>query len=92
MITAESVEQAVIQLSPEEFAKFRSWLTEFEANARKYGASPKTPGSLAEEEFEIYADELADELDKYRVSFTPPSDYAISRAGIYDEIKFRKSP
>lgn len=83
MITAETVEQAVIQLSPEEFAKFRSWLTDFEASARKYSASPKTLGSLTEAEFEIYADELADELDKYRVSFITLSDYAISRAGIY---------
>lgn len=85
MITAEAVEQAVIQLSPEEFAKFRSWLTDFEANARKYGAISKNPESLTEEEFEIYADELADELDKYRDSFTSPSDYAISRAGIYED-------
>ncbi|BBL75177.1 hypothetical protein [Methylomagnum ishizawai] len=33
MMTAEAVEQAVSQLPPEEFAKFRRWFAEFAADA-----------------------------------------------------------
>jgi hypothetical protein len=33
MITAESVEQAVKQLSPAELAKFRRWFAQFNADA-----------------------------------------------------------
>lgn len=32
MLTAEAVEQAVIQLPPEELDKFRQWFAEFEAD------------------------------------------------------------
>ncbi|QLE58477.1 hypothetical protein [Nostoc sp. TCL26-01] len=39
-----------------------------------------------DEEFEVIADELADELQTYIGSNTPVlSDYAVSRAGIYEE-------
>lgn len=33
MITAEAAEQVVIQLPPEELAKFRDWFAEFQADA-----------------------------------------------------------
>lgn len=33
MITAESLEQAVEQLPPEELAKFRRWFAQFDADA-----------------------------------------------------------
>jgi hypothetical protein len=33
MVTAESLEQAVEQLPPEELAKFRRWFTQFDADA-----------------------------------------------------------
>ncbi|MDS4027810.1 MAG: hypothetical protein RKO25_12610 [Candidatus Contendobacter sp.] len=33
MLTAESVEQAVEQLPPEELAKFRRWFARFDADA-----------------------------------------------------------
>ncbi|HHW76509.1 MAG TPA: hypothetical protein GX399_05660 [Xanthomonadaceae bacterium] len=33
MLTAESVEQAVEQLPPEELAKFRQWFARFDADA-----------------------------------------------------------
>ncbi len=33
MITAEAVERAVLDLPPEEFAKFRLWFAEFQADA-----------------------------------------------------------
>ena len=33
MITAESIEQAVEQLSPTELAKFRRWFAQFDADA-----------------------------------------------------------
>lgn len=33
MVTAESVEQVVEKLSPEELAKFRRWFAQFDADA-----------------------------------------------------------
>lgn len=33
MLTAESVERAVEQLSPEELAKFRRWFSQFDAES-----------------------------------------------------------
>jgi len=33
MVTAESIEQAVEQLSPEELVKFRRWFAQFDAEA-----------------------------------------------------------
>jgi hypothetical protein len=33
LLTAEAIEQAVIQLPPEELNKFRQWFAEFESDA-----------------------------------------------------------
>ena len=33
MMTVESIEQAIEQLSPKDLAKFRCWFAEFDANA-----------------------------------------------------------
>jgi hypothetical protein len=63
-----------------DFVDFLSW-------NKEHRASPLLGNDLQEnEEFEAIADRLADEFQMYVGSTTPAlSDYAVSRAGIYEE-------
>ena len=61
MVTIEAVKQAVTQLPPEEFAKFRQWLAEFQVDAWDARSPMKTePGTtgLTDSEFDADADQL----------------------------------
>jgi hypothetical protein len=66
MTTAESIEQAVAQLPPDELAKFRRWFAEFDADAWdaqiEADAAAGKLDALAEEALAEYRDGQAREL------------------------------
>jgi len=66
MITAESVEQAVEQLSPAELAKFRRWFAQFDADVWEAqieaDAAAGKLDALAEEALAVYRSGQAREI------------------------------
>jgi hypothetical protein len=66
MLTAEVVERAVIQLSPQELDKFRQWFAEFEADSWdaqiEADAAAGKLDALAEEALAEYRNGQAREL------------------------------
>lgn len=66
MVTAEAIEQAVIQLPPAELDKFRAWFAEFDAAAWdrqiEADAAAGKLDSLIEEALADYHNGLAREL------------------------------
>jgi antitoxin ParD1/3/4 len=87
----------ILQLSPEVESELRERIAERNAEeVRRLLADALTPtveallqeteGRLSDEEFEAIADQLADEVAGARPPGAPPlSDYAVSRAGIYED-------
>ncbi len=86
-----------LELSPEMEAKLREGIARHDAEGVRQvladALAPtveallqQTPQQLSEDEFETLADQLADELAARIESQTPVlSDYAVSRAGIYED-------
>lgn len=87
----------IIELSPEVETKLRGEIARYDVESvRQLLADALAPTvdallqetleQLSEDEFETYADRLADELAAHIEPHAPAlSDYAISRAGIYED-------
>jgi hypothetical protein len=85
MSALESIERAIKYLSPAELAQFRQWFAQFDTMAHPAGL-PEAADEPSTAEFEAGADQLAEDLARFLgTQASPLSDYAVSRAGIYED-------
>jgi len=77
--------QKLYSLSDGKVLKVLDFVESLTGNKERLTLPPLENGVREDEEFEAIADQLADEFKMYVGTVSVLSDYAVSRAGIYEE-------